>query len=277
MTPERFSARRTTLGASDTAAIFGLDPWKSEIDLWLYKTQGVEHGSAGEAAEIGNMVEFGLILWAIDELGLRPYGTHEQLPGTRGVLSATLDCQLPAVNCIIEAKSGNGQDWGPVSLGLEAVPAQFQIQIAHQAYVFPKTQLVAIPLLTASGGFLERRLYRITRRELEPLIDAVVPVAEAWWQRHVVEGERPEGSPRLDTLERLFRAPRGTATIPNDIMSEWVAARIARLAEEKREEEAKRAVLAAAGNAEILVSEIGTATYYRSSPGAPRVLRFKGD
>jgi putative phage-type endonuclease len=54
---EWLALRRTGLGGSDVAAIVGLDPYKSPFSIWFDKKYGDDTDSAGESAEIGNVLE----------------------------------------------------------------------------------------------------------------------------------------------------------------------------------------------------------------------------
>ena len=48
--------RRGGLGASDAAAVLGLDPWRGPIEVWLDKT-GQLPATSSEAMELGHALE----------------------------------------------------------------------------------------------------------------------------------------------------------------------------------------------------------------------------
>jgi hypothetical protein len=129
--------------------------------------------------------------------------------------------------------------------------------------------------VSAEGSTIERRLYGIPRRELDPLIEVVVPRAQAWWERHIIRREPVTETPSLGVLEVLRRQPKTTAVVPDDVMAEWIEARDNRLGWEARERNAKKKLLQALGTAEIGVSSEHTVTYFGAGKNG-RVLRLKG-
>ena len=77
--PAWHQARLHGLGASDTAAILGLSPWRTPKQVWAEKLQLVEPEDAGPAAEAGLRLEPFLARWYQDRTGHRlrdPGGIH---------------------------------------------------------------------------------------------------------------------------------------------------------------------------------------------------------
>lgn len=57
ITDKQREQRRRYIGGSDMAAILGVDPWKTQVDLWLEKTgRLVDEPLTSKAAELGNDV-----------------------------------------------------------------------------------------------------------------------------------------------------------------------------------------------------------------------------
>lgn len=63
LTAEQIAIRATGIGASEIAAIVGIDPWQSPIDVWLRKRGIVALGTdeESEAAEVGSLLEPSLV------------------------------------------------------------------------------------------------------------------------------------------------------------------------------------------------------------------------
>ena len=55
--------RKLYLGSSDSAAIVGLNKWKSAGDVFIEKTQDLPERDMGEAALIGTLCEDACLQW----------------------------------------------------------------------------------------------------------------------------------------------------------------------------------------------------------------------
>ena len=62
-TPEEMAIRRQGIGASEVAAIAGLNSWKSAVDIWLEKTGKAEPQPMTDRAELGHLVEPAIAEW----------------------------------------------------------------------------------------------------------------------------------------------------------------------------------------------------------------------
>lgn len=81
LTPEQIERRRKGIGASEAAAVCGLDPYKTPLDVYLDKLGLREKEEFPEerqaAIDIGNRVEEPLINWIGAELNEGVYRTQE--------------------------------------------------------------------------------------------------------------------------------------------------------------------------------------------------------
>lgn len=101
MDSEQLERRRSSLGASEVAAVCGLDPFKSALDVWASK-KGLLTDDAGEAAEWGNLLEPVILQRYADSRGVkltRP-GT---LTGAEPWITATPDAVASGRN--VQAKA----------------------------------------------------------------------------------------------------------------------------------------------------------------------------
>lgn len=138
---EWLAARQKGIGASDAACILGLNPWKSNVQLWEEKTGRRQPEDIGDKAVVkyGKAAEQHLReLFAIDfpqyAVGYDEYGMIANLPEYPW-LFATLDGDLTEDNGrrgILEIKtteiqrSGDWQKWD------NCVPENYYIQVLHQ-------------------------------------------------------------------------------------------------------------------------------------------------
>jgi len=105
ITDKQKELRKKHIGASESAAILGLSPYKTPYDVWLLKTGKVESpASVGEAGDIGNMIEDGLLDYGASELGVRILKNQFRVH-TNGILSATHDALVVDVMEGMEAKT----------------------------------------------------------------------------------------------------------------------------------------------------------------------------
>lgn len=258
LTAEQIEARKSHIGASDMAAIMGLSPWRSPWDVWADKT-GKLDGQANEndSMHAGNRFEAGVLDEAEARLG--PLRRNIVVPGP-GPLASTLDGQLIADDVPVEAKfiGAFGQvsaDWGEE--GTDEIPDIYLIQ-THVQMICTGKPIAHLVAFLCGQGF---KHYPVERNS--DLAAAIVETAADWWQRHVVADVPPTDSkPSEEIVKRIRREPGSVVTIDMGVVEEWQAAREERLAAEKREKEAKRAVEAALGTAEAGQLEDGRMVTY---------------
>lgn len=196
-------ARRSGLGASDTAAVLGLaEPWKTALDVWLDKTADADPVDAetSEATAWGHLLETPVArrtVKAHPELG--------KLVPTPGLLAhpefpwmlATVDFGLAArgsrsapVRELLEVKTTSvhnyRQKW------LDGVPpAAIQVQCQQQLAVTGLDVCWVTCFVGGDGG--PGRLaepFRVERSDA--VIEQLVNYAGTWWADYVEAGRRPE-------------------------------------------------------------------------------------
>jgi putative phage-type endonuclease len=290
--------RRGYLGASDAAAVVGLDPYRGPLDVYLEKTgQLIEEdlSSSNHAVELGMYIEPALLAWCSAQLGGVPIRLEESLVHPNGWQLANLDGLSLHSDppCIVEAKTagllGTGasaDEWGEA--GTDAIPARYLLQIHHQFAVvngtgggddFPRIEWAVVPALLARRGFV---LFRVMR---DPDLEAVLCEAEArFWQDHVLTRTAPEDGPppSLETLKRRLRVPEKAVPIDPALVTAYLTARDARLAADAAEETEKAHLLCALEDAEAGDAGTHRVTYleqtrksYVVAASTSRVLRVK--
>jgi len=244
------------IGASESAAVLGLNPWKTAYDCWLEKTGKVDAPfSVGEAGDIGNMVENGLLDHAATELGVKilknQFRVHED-----GILSATHDA-LVVDRCEgLEAKTSGimnpfaaKDDWGEADT--DQVPQHILIQTQHQMLV-SNLDIVHIPALIGGRG---RVMFHVERSA--DLCAIILERVTLFWTENVQKDIPPEGVPSLVIVKLRKREPGLTLPIPAELVMAWQATAKQKKEVGKAEDEAKAACIAAMGDAEIGESEAG--------------------
>jgi len=255
ITDKQKELRKKHIGASESAAILGLSPYKTPYDVWLLKTGKVESpASVGEAGDIGNMIEDGLLDYGASELGVRILKNQFRVH-TNGILSATHDALVVDVMEGMEAKTSGimsfatKDEWG--DNGTDQVPSHIIIQCQHQALV-SNLDLVHVPALIGGRG---RLMFRIERSE--SICEIILEKVTAFWEDNVQKDIPPEGTPSLNIIRLRKREPGLTLPISADIVLKWRDLEAKRKEAVKAEDEAKAACLSAMGDAEIGESDAG--------------------
>src|SRR5690606_26576516 len=127
--------------------------------------------------------------------------------------------------------------------------------------------------LVALMGTHELREYRFDAR---PALHArMVEVVERFWREHVEPRVEPSGPPPREEILRAVPREEGASVSVDDalVLGYDDAKRAAREAQ-AREDEAKRALLAALGDAEVGESGVGRVTFKADRRGV-RTLRLK--
>jgi putative phage-type endonuclease len=227
--------RHDKLTASDVSAVLGINPFKTPGDVWIEKTRPLKDDRRTTAAmQLGSDLERGLIKFATRQLGIVS-GKHNQWRvAPNGVMGATLDFiseNGSAPQEIVEAKTSgiynprfDASEWGED--GSDKVPFNVFVQAAAQLICVPKASRVHVAALL--GGGLGTRLYRIYRSDgdVVGVMEAIEEQALTWWEKHVVQGEQPEGSPAgIDTLKRIERVAGTTCEIDGGLLARYVAAK----------------------------------------------------
>lgn len=221
--------RQKYLGGSDAAAIMGLSPWKTRLDLYLSKVDGEAQESAARklffkrrkrqepvVAEILTE-EFGIDLIRLSTDG----EPNRYVDPQHSFLAAEIDFEfrmndaakewLPAFSGIANGEICNGEiktvhpfkshEWGEE--GSEEVPIYYAAQSMHGlgvtrrpaclvAALFGVDQLVGFPVMRDEETIAGMRSQEV-----------------AFWNDHVLARVAPEPS-NMEDIKRLFSKARGT-------------------------------------------------------------------
>lgn len=277
ITPRQRELRRSHLGSSDMPALVGVDPYRTAADVWLQKTADIAETGSG-ASLLGQVCESAALQLAAKELGVRldrrnTYRVSKQDP----VFAANVDGLVTGLPWAIEAKTTGltgptpeKEMWGEP--GTDEVPERVIVQCQHQMFVADLEQ-VWVAAVIGQRGFV---LYRVPRNE--QLIAHLRGVGSHFWHQHVEPKVAPPGSvPSLELLQSLRRQPNKLIELDAALVRSWSEARDQRLAAEKREEEVKRELLAALGDAEAADCPMGRLTYLEQSRASIDAKRLRAE
>lgn len=214
--PAWHEARRSFIGASEAPAILGLSPWATALDVWAVKMGITEDFGGNTATDLGHELED----W-IARQWTKATGRAHWAPGT-----TQRHADLPHIAASVDRVVNYAGDDGP-SVELlecklvgpnvawswaEGPPIYVVIQVQVQMAV-TGAQRAHVCALIVDRGF-EWKTWAIERDDAA--IATILERLDAWWQRHVVGGERAglEGDPEKvrEALQRIH--PAGDDSTP---------------------------------------------------------------
>jgi putative phage-type endonuclease len=238
LTPEQKEIRSRGVGASESPAILGIDPYRSAIDVWEKKL-GISVDNEGHHTERGVFLEPGLREWAKKRTGLPfelcPTRTH---PEHERVLASPDGVALDdnkRVRSVLEIKSPGPRtedQWGPD--GTDQTPDRYVIQLAQQMAVTGAKDGYIAALVDG-----DLRIYRFARDA--GLEAEIIRSIEYFWAAYVETKAPPpvDGSGSAsEWLGRKFPESRGPmiAASPSDAE---IIQQLAALQEKVKHDEAR--------------------------------------
>jgi putative phage-type endonuclease len=208
----QYRDRNHGIGGSDVAAILGLSPYKTPLELWAekvghpaHKQQDTVHLRFGQFVEPFVASEFERVtgLYTQEHTEALTHPEHDFMYGhvDRFVVKevwdlAVLDGKV-CTDSLLECKTAglfSKDDWGPA--GSDQVPSAYLLQcVWYMAITSCSTAHIAVLI-----GNADFRVYRIERDlELEAL---VIEKAKRFWFDYVLEGVPP--TPQTVTDLRLL-------------------------------------------------------------------------
>ena len=264
--------RKNGIGSSDAAAAVGLNPYKSQLELWLEKSGRDANLQKPDPTDDGSPMYWGTLL----EVFVAAHYTKKTGNRVRKVnavlqhpehsfMLANLDREVigaPDVQ-VLECKTTgmNGQ-----KLWKEGVPEYVQLQVMHQLSVTGK-QAADVAVLVCGNDF---RVYRIKRDD--NMIARLIELEQLFWQYVITDTPPPaDGSDSAATaLQALYPNDTGTTldltedSEMNATFDDLVAARAALAKAETLESQLKQKIQQRLGEASKAAFGTGEVTWKRS-------------
>jgi len=286
--------RKQGIGGSDIAAIIGLSPWRTALDVYLDKVspEVIETPSApigtGAALWWGSRLEEVIGKAYAEATGRRiqRYNAlirHPEKPyfiGDVDFLCYCADGRTPATRKGgirtergVEIKNIRyaGEEWGMD--GTDEIPAWYLAQVQWYMGIIPSIQFFDLAPLVSGQ---ELRIYTIERNE--EIIAGLQDAGERFW-RDFVEAGNPPPPATAEDVKKLFPAPQAASVTATPEVQRIVAhvRRLSRLRIDltAEEDELKDKIAVAIGDAEELKDADGAvlATFKMEKRG--RILRIK--
>ena len=269
------NVRKNGIGSSDAAAAVGLNPYKSQLELWMEKTGRDADLPKPDPDDDSSPMYWGTLLEAFvathytKKTGnkIRRVNAVLQHPEYSWML-ANLDREVTgrAEVQILECKTAgmNG-----ARLWKEGVPEYVQLQVMHQLAVTGKAA-ADVAVLVCGNEF---RTYRIERDEA--MIARLIELEAQFWQYVETDTAPPaDGSDSADTaLRALYPQDSGSVLNLSDdvgmgaIFAYLVSVRSVITTQTAMEATFKQAIQQRIGDASKAVFEGGEVTWLRSKDG----------
>lgn len=172
---EWLKVRKLGLGGSDMAAVLGLSPWRSPIDVWLDKTSDTVEEKESEPMYWGTILEDIVAQEFAKRTGYKVRNNNftlqsEQYP----YLLANIDREIVGLDAGLECKTANAfkaNEWDG-----DNVPDAYYIQCQHYMAVTGKSSWW-IACLVGGNTFYYKEIKRN-----EEVIAAIVDTGAAFWE-----------------------------------------------------------------------------------------------
>ena len=269
--------RRHGIGSSDAAAAVGLNPYQSQLELWMIKTgrdndlPKVDPNDDTSPMFWGTMLEPIVAAHYTKRTGhrVRKVNAVLQHPDPdKSWMLANIDREVVGVGDVQILECKTAGEFG-VRLWRDGVPEYVQLQVQHQLAVTGK-QAADVAVLVCGQ---ELRIHRIVRDDA--LIQRLIELEAKFW--HYVESDTPppvDGSDSAaQALKCLYPHDSGnTLDFSQDsemssIFSDLITIRAEVAKFEKLEAEYKQRIQQAMGEATKAIFETGSVTWKRTKDG----------
>jgi putative phage-type endonuclease len=255
LTEEQKQKRKNGIGGSDVAAICGLNPYKSAIDVYFDKILDKDEDIKNDNIWWGNELESVIVKKYLDTFPQKITFPDTKIDAEYPFLLANVDGLLED-GAILEAKNVGihaSKKWGQQFT--DDIPIPYYLQIAHYARIF-KAPYAHIAAYFGGSDF---RIYEyIPNRKIEEMI---VDKCTNFWENHVLKRIPPPISDYKDQVKVWHTAMKDSAKeVSSDIMLT-----IKQLNEhqqnikqlEKKSEELKSSICSYLEDKERLIDEYG--------------------
>lgn len=203
--------RTKYLGGSDVAAILGISPWRTPLDVYLDKVEGrqPEDPSKAKIFRRGARMEPYILDLLTEENGIEIVARGQRYRDTtHDFIAAEIDAEA-ATGENIEAKSANqfaAKNWG--AEWTDEIPVYYTAQAMHGMMVHPAPATI-FPVLIGSDDF---RVYRVERDD--ETIELIRAKEVEFWSR--IERKDPPPPSQVSDILRMFERDSGTSIEATD-------------------------------------------------------------
>ncbi len=271
LSAEQLAMRRTGIGASEIAAVCGVSPFASPIDVWRRKVGLADEEEANQAMIAGIMLEPAICDWYAQEMGgvkLLSCPTMRH-PEHEWAIATPDRVYADDARYLVQCKNVGlrmADHWGEDP---QAIPEDYRLQIEWEMLVAGADRCDVVVLI----GGQTLRIYPITRdRELG---ESLLRIAGAFWRNHVIANVEPPVDGSESTRRWLEKKhPRIATEIKHEPLAEDPARAYAEAVQEEKRAHAKKMLAGNAlrqmiGDADGVTGAWGKATWRPNEKAAP--------
>lgn len=228
--------RKNYLGGTDLAAICGLNPYRTALDVYLDKTSDDISEETNAAMRWGNLLE-DVVAKAYSEdtgysVSIEPNTIY--YPEYK-FLGANIDRWVGNKEFVLECKTAGftkAKEWG--DSGTDQIPESYLVQVAYYAAIcdVPK---VDIAVLIGGQDF---RIY--TYNKNKDLEDKIIKIGVNFWNNHIEKRIPPKCVNTRDTFNLFPQGNNKEIIAQNDIISKLGELKAIRTQEEQLQEVIER-------------------------------------
>lgn len=273
---EWLEVRKRGIGSSDAAAAVGLNPYQSQLELWLVKTGRDAHLPKDDPNDDASPLFWGTMLESFvaaaytRRTGKRVRKLNSVLRhAEHSWMLANIDREVMGASDvqILECKTTgmNGQ-----RLWRDGVPEYIQLQVQHQLAVTGK-QAADVAVLVCGNDF---KTYRIQRDDR--MIKSLIELEQRFW--HYVETDTPPPADGSESSARALQAlyPEDSTAVlqleddseMNAVFSDLLAVRQSISESEKLEAKLKQRIQERMGDAGKAIFSTGEVSWKKSRDSA---------
>lgn len=227
-TEEWLKERQKGIGGTDVAAILGLNPWKTPLQVWEEKMAPapVEQEET-PAMRAGKKLEAAIAEWFTEETGLTTFKAEELIKHPdHPVLFANPDyyylrpISIPSnenelgevVKGILEIKTTSKEAYQKWE---DEIPISYWCQIQHYMYVTGLKE-GKFALLISGRDF---RTLDVERDD--EWLNIAIPRLLDWWEKHIV-GKTPPEPVNNEDIKKLYPKSRPVEVAANEVLLKTV-------------------------------------------------------
>jgi putative phage-type endonuclease len=273
---EWLGERKNYLGGTDLAAICGLSPYRTALDVYLDKTSDDIREETNDAMRWGNLLEDVVAKAYSEDTGyFLKIADGPIYHSEYKFLAANIDRWAHDIHPfknemstkhVLECKTAGfnkGKEWG--DSGTDQIPESYLVQVAYYAAIcdVPK---VDIAVLIGGQDF---RIYTYNRdKNLE---EKLIKIGVNFWHNHIEKRVPPKCVNTRDTFNLFPQSNSKQITAKNDILAKLEELKIAKMSEEqiqKTIEKLKVEIQEFMQDYDVLIDENGNviATWKNTAP-----------
>lgn len=270
LSEEQQKLRAHTLGASEIAAVAGLNPFRSAHDVWLDKL-GLADPHENYATRVGTLIEPIILQLYCEETKAEVAHFGSVIDQRRPWMSATPDFFVSGRPCVGEIKCVGWRSATHWTTEVDGIPDYYRPQLEWQCEVTGAEQAHMAALI----GGTDFRIYEIQR---DPeLAGLLVDLGAKFWRDNVLGREPPavdhsEGARRM--LAKLYPRNRGPVKTADATVERIVRELAAFDALDVKRAELDNKLRAAIADADGMKGD-GWAVTYRADKNGKRALKWK--